>query len=460
VNRAVMGEAMDLKEYDDLRISSTLDQVISGLACIAMEPELEILFDKLKEEQKLADQLQAMADGMEGMAGDLASAEEMAAAAMAAGDGDEAKDYQKQAEKIKEQMDKLREKMQEKAKELDDGIAGKAPQMKEVSKQAMKDAKEKAEELDGLSSTWGLDPGTLSAMPAARRIELSEKFNNEKFRRIAQLLGPMQRMALAEQMRKVNYARSELYDLEKGNDLSNVLPTEMLYMGDPDMDVVFFKDYVERNLTQYKLRGTEKVAKGGILWCEDGSGSMGGDPEVWAKAVGLSLYKIAQMQKRQFYAIHFGGPGEIMTFDFPSNASEDVEIELYGSPYKVSKDDTGSYEQLDGMIKFAETFFGGGTDFVTPLSKALDVLTEGYDAEGQVKGDIVFCTDGICGVPQDWLDNFKAEQERLGFRVWGILLGYNPSKDTEPLNTICDGRIFTLQDLLNGDGIRGIFRGV
>lgn len=460
VNRAVMGEAMELKEYDELRIHSTSDTVASGLSCIAMEPELEILFDKMKEAQKLADQLEQQMEAMEGLSDDLEDAEGMAAAAMGQGDAKSAEDYQKQAEKIKEQMDKLREQMESKAQELDNEIQGKAQEMKEVTKQAMKNAKEKAEELDGLSSTWGLDPGTLSAMPAQRRIELAAKFNNEKFRRIAELLGPMQRMALAEQMRKVNYARDEIYDLEMGNDLNNVLPTEMLYMNDPVMDVVFFNKYMEQNLLQYKLRGTEKVAKGGIIWCEDGSGSMSGDPEVWAKAVGLSLYQIAKLQKREFYGIHFGSVGEIMTFDFHTDVGDGVDVELYGKPYRAKQEDTGHYDTLDGVIKFAETFFGGGTDFVTPLSKALDKLKDQHERYDAVKGDIVFCTDGICGVPEEWLTNFKAEQERLGFRVWGILLGWAPAKDTEPLKTICDGRVFTLKDLLSGEGMRGVFRSV
>lgn len=460
INRAVMGEAMDLKEYEELRVYSTNDMVASGLACVSMEPELEILFDKLKQEEKLASELEEQMMQMQGMSDDLESLDDMAASAMAQGEEGEAKNYQEQAEKIKEQMDKLREQMQQKAQELDDGMEQKVPQLKEMTKEALKKAKEKAQELDSLSSTWGLDPGTLSKMPAQRRIELASKFNNEKFRRIADLLGPMQRLALAEQKRKVQYARDEIYDLELGNDLPNVLPTEILALGDETMSVDFFRRYTERSLLQYKLRGSEKIAKGGIYWCEDGSGSMHGEPEIWGKAVGLSLYKIAQMQKREFYGIHFGSPGEYQTFDFHITNGEGVDIELYGKPYKSDGNTTGHYSTLDGVIKFAETFFNSGTDFVTPLSAALDKLRVEFEEFGAVKGDIVFCTDGICGVPDSWLKEFKEEQARLGFRTWGVLLGYAPHKATEPLNTICDGRVFTLQDLLGGDGIRDIFRGV
>lgn len=464
VNYAVMDEAMKLKEYEDLRTSSTSDLVASGLSCAAMEPELEILFDKLKEEQKLADQLEQMLGQMEGMDGELEDAEGMMAAAAAAGKEGEAKDYQEQAEKIKEQMDKLREEMKAKAEEFDGKMDAKIPELKEITKEAMKDAKEKAEELDGLSSTWGLDPGQLSKMPAERRIQLASKFNNERFRRIADLLGPMQRLAMAEQKKKVDYARDEMYDMELGNDLGYVIPTEMLLAGDEIGEMLFFDRYINENLVQYKLRGTEKVAKGGIIVCEDGSGSMSGDPEVWAKAVALSLYQICKLQKRPFSAIHFGGVGEYQQFDFHINdkLKDGVDIELYGKPWRTQENPTGHYETIDGVIKYAETFFGGGTDFVTPLSAALDTLRAQYDKDGAIKGDIVFITDGICGVPDEWLKEFKEEQERLGFRVWGILLGWSPSKDSEPLKTICDGKVFLLSDLIEngGKGITKIFGSV
>lgn len=1161
VNRVVMDRLMEEKDWEQLRVYSTSDIVSSGLACIAMEPDLEILFDKLKEEQKLAQELQEQLEEMAGMSSDLESTEELMNKALNEGDEGEAQDYQNQAEKIREQMDKLREQMSEKAKEFDDGIHGKAKELKEFSRKALKEAKEKSQTLDSLSSTWGLDPGQLHSLPAQRRIELARKFDSNKFKRIAQLIGPMTRVAIAEQMKKVHHARDEVYDLELGNDISNVLPTELLYMADDDTAVLFFKRFMERELLQYKLRGSEKIAKGGIIYCvdeeteiltvngwkkyneitvgqqvltlnhesglsewqplkrvnifpnekremlhmeglrhsslttkdhrwpvykttslpgsrkripyrgwrtsktlttedrlivsaecatlpadptyhdsivkligwlwtegtitptngiviyqshkmhphycslirealtdlygapfvgdqrsimnnvvptpawkegyneitgimswhlniaaaapiiqhvtlphkvvkpeflasltkeqltlyiraslqgdgqnrnwtrigqaveernrslemayvllglpvttiedqspslissgrsggkeirtrfftsgikhgdqscvtlhnkktfkrewiehegivwcpttenstwvarrngtvyftgncEDGSGSMSGDPEIWAKAVGLALYKIAQFQKREFYGIHFGSPGEIMTFDFHKEIGQGVDIELYGSPYRVNSTDTGHYDNIDGVIKFAETYFGSGplrvdqkivtpngwknigdiktgdsiygpdglqtkvkevypqgilndlykvkfkdgaevicdgghiwtvktrnssvwkdmtlnqiiesgirynhksggwfnfsvpmsnpielpekeyvispylmgyllgdgtlgkgrsvsihssetefpwitelpsdittttynlptkercgsfglkgfgrgkasrnslldtlkeynlygkrkedkfipedylwgsvqqrfdvlsglldsdgwidtsggfsfsnvsealargvvqltqslggvasinkysarpnemdiwvvsgrlsntldapfrltrkanlyrkhayeytrsivsvervdaaecvcikverndglfltegfvvthnTDFTTPLSKALDVLREQYERDSSVKADIVFCTDGICGVPEDWLKEFKAEQARLGFKVWGILIGYQVNIDTEPLNTICDNRILTLKDLLH-DSARTIFGGI
>ena len=244
----------------------------------------------------------------------------------------------------------------------------------------------------------------------------------------------MSRMAFAEQMRKTDYAHEEIYDIETGNDLSRMLVTEMLKLTDPLLKLEFYRRFFENGLVQYKLRGREKLAKGGIVFCDDGSGSMKGAPEIWAKAVGLTLFQIAKSQNRSFYGIHFGSPGETHAFDF-TNPKETT------------------YEEL---IDYAEMFFAGGTDFHTPLSEALAQIKKGYAAHGEVKADIVFCTDGQCGVDDKWLEDFKAEQEKLAFRVYGIVIGGNPQM--EPLNTICDGRVLTVNDLRSGGDIREIFR--
>jgi len=246
----------------------------------------------------------------------------------------------------------------------------------------------------------------------------------------------MQRLAFAEQMRKTVHARDEIYDLSLGNDLARVLPTEFLVVRHPLLKYDFLRKYFDAELLQYELRGQERVAKGGIIFCEDGSGSMAGQPEMWAKAVGLCMLHIAKSQNREFHGIHFGSPGQIKHFDFSDIKNITV----------------------DNVIEFAEVFFNGGTCFTTPLSKALDILKTEHAANGVVNGDIVFCTDGICGVDENWLREFKSQQEALGFRVFGIAIGcpYN----SEPLYTICDKRVITIQDMISGNDIREIFRDV
>lgn len=444
VNHMVIGEAMDLKEFEEMRTYSTGDNIAAGLADIAIEPELETLFDKAKKAQELADQMQQQMmqmEGMEGEAADLDAMVEQMQSGEGAGAGmgeeerdQEAKNYQEQAAAIEEAMNRLREQMAETQEALEAEMKDLKPAVKAGMRKALKQAVNDAAEADQAAQAWGLDPGTLMRLEPQQRIEMAKKIRTERFKRIAQLFGPMTRMAFAEQQRKTIHSNDEIYDIESGADLARMLPMELLALEDPILELDFYRRFYEEQLLQYKMRGEEKLAKGGIIFCEDGSGSMAGDPEIWAKAVGLTLMQIAKSQKRSFYGIHFGGPGMIRQFDFrdPKNAT------------------------FDEIIAFAETFFNGGTDFVTPLSKALDIIREENGRFGAVKSDIVFATDGMCGVPEKWLKEFKDAQEELSFRVYGVVIG--GQANSEPLSTICDKRVLTVQQLTSGDDLREIFR--
>ena len=66
----------------------------------------------------------------------------------------------------------------------------------------------------------------------------------------------------------------------------------------------------------------------------------------------------------------------------------------------------------------AETFLGGGTNFQTPMNEALRLM----EAEGFENADIVFVTDGECELPDQYLEQLRAEQTARRFTVTGVLL--------------------------------------
>lgn len=104
----------------------------------------------------------------------------------------------------------------------------------------------------------------------------------------------------------MSQSRDEIHTVGIGNDLSRVLPAELVQLRHPLMKGEFKPRFIEGKLMQYELKGTEKQGKGPIIVCCDNSGSMSGDREVWSKAVALALLEVATMQKRAFVCIHFG----------------------------------------------------------------------------------------------------------------------------------------------------------
>ena len=439
INHTIEQEAMELKEYDELRSLGTVgDEVAAAMGAMAMRPDLETLHDRLQVEQEKAKELQKQMQQLHDEQEAIRQIDEMIDDLDLDDpeDAQKAKDWNKQRALMNKQMEALKNKTLQQAQDFQKAMKAATPQVRQTMKKALGKAVKEAEDMAAQGDAWGLEPGTLQRMPAKERMELAAKLNNPRLKKIAELFGPMKRLMFTEQRRKVNHARDEVFDIGKGNDLARVLPVQYAKLKNRLLKLDFYREYIEGNLLQYEMRGEEKVGKGGIIYCDDSSGSMMGEPEMWAKAVGLCLLNLARAQKRSFRAITFGSAHQIAEFDF--SKPEDYNA--------------------DKIIDMAEFSYMGGTDFMTPLSRALDHLKAEFDANGFVKGDIVFATDGACGVNDQWMKEFKAEQERMGFTVWGIMIGGGYSD--EPLATICDKRVLTIKDLKGGEDIRDIFGGI
>jgi len=440
VNAFVRDEAMDLDEFIRLRRWTMGDDVGSALAFQTIEPDLEIIYDKLKQAQQLANEYEQRLRELMQALQDERSAEQIyqdwAENHEAEEDGDEAKALAQAAEDARAQSENAQQAADAAKQALEGELAEQATSVRLQLQGALGRAADDISTQDEAANMWSDEPGMLRRLPAQKRIDLAKRVrNNPKFARLAQLFGAFKRFAFAQQRVRVPYIPEEFFDIEQGNDLTRILPTELLRADDPDLEILFLKDYVDRALLLNAFRGYETLAKGGIIYVHDGSGSMSGEHEIWAKAIGLALLHIARKQKREFVAIQFGSRSEMRIDDF----REEI------TPEKV--------------LGFAEFFFGGGTDFETPLTEALKMLDQEHQRKGSIKGDIVFATDGWCNVRPQWLEHFKKEQHRLGFRVWGINIDSRNIVE-EPMLSICDGRVSTLHNLLTAEDIRTIFQGI
>lgn len=447
VNHRVEQEMMELKEYQQLHEATRGDAIAAGLATVDLEPELEILFDKLKEEQKIASEMEQMLQDAEGMADNLDELMEAATKAAAEGDEEEAKDYQKEAAKIQEALEKLKEALDKSASDLEQSLDEAQPEIVAGMKKALGDAMENAEALSAFDS-WSLDPGSLKKMNPEARVALSKRLQTDKFKRMSQVFGRMQSMAMTEQINKVDHAQEEIFDITTGNNLSRMLPHEVLYMSDPVLKWDWMRRFIEGNILQYDLRGTETTQQGGIICAEDGSGSMQGEREIWSKAIGLALLKIAHHQNRSFTCIHFGGVGQYVLFEFDTSGSE-LQLKMtYGNDVKY-------YSGAEAVIEFADKGLNSGTDFMTPMKVALDCMEAEYESSGLVGSDLVFLTDGQCGVDPSFLESFKKRQGELGFNVYGIAICTNPR--SEPLLTMADGKVTSIQEITDLSNMKSIF---
>lgn len=438
INAEVMNRQFELQEFDSLKTLCVGDPIGAALAAAKMEPTLEIILDKLKHERKQAQEMESQLEAAQALMDERDQLDP------------EARDYQEQAALIDQQLEAIDEAIRNLDIDLADCLAEKATMIRNELLNGIHAAEEFTQNQEDFALAWGLEPGELKNMDPKKRLELAEHVNNEKFRKIAALIGPMIRSAISQRKNKTDQVPVETISITLGDDLTKLVPSEFAFLTDPLLMIEWMRRFADQSLVEYELIENESLERGGIIYCQDGSGSMSGNREAWGKAFSMALLNVAIKTGRDFTGVHFGGPAEMITYEFETRSPRKT-CRVFSDRYKI---DT-TLEGMDGVIEFVKTHFNGGTNFVTPLDFALSKLQAQHKATGAVKGDIVFLTDGECGVPSDWLNRFCEERQRLGFRVFGIIIGGNPL--TEPLNTICDGNVTPLNSLVDANAVKHIF---
>ena len=140
----------------------------------------------------------------------------------------------------------------------------------------------------------------LQTVPLGERITMAQQLLQPDFRKVADLIGRLRRLARARQGGALRHLRDELYRIMQGNDLSRVLPVELSALNDPLRALDFGRRFLEGQLAQYDVKPLQREGRGPVLCAIDCSGSMQGASMEWASAVGLALMDTVRRQKAGF----------------------------------------------------------------------------------------------------------------------------------------------------------------
>ncbi len=246
---------------------------------------------------------------------------------------------------------------------------------------------------------WGTGPGHLATGASAhQKLQAAQRLRQSpKLQRIAREAGRLKLIAARKQRSKTPEVRSEVSAIEQGNDLAQLLPSELLKLSTPALTPLFYKGFAEKQLLQYNLIGREPQGQGPIVVCLDSSGSMAGRNEIWSKAFALALLSIATRQCRRCRLLHFEESVRRVD-DFPANQVDSGQL-------------------LTSMEVF---FNGGGTNWESALQSALEAIETCNNLKN---ADIVLITDGLCAVSQGFDQRFSQAKQRLEFTLYGVLIG-------------------------------------
>lgn len=262
--------------------------------------------------------------------------------------------------------------------------------------QAGQEAAQAAKDVPGFGA--GLGKGEPTYESPEQQISIAEQWSqNPELRAMAEMFGKMDRDIRFHRSKRIVGGQDEIVDVKLGDELRRVLPSEFGLLSTPDTEDDFWGRYTTKELLQYETVGEEHAGRGPILMVLDGSGSMRGERNIWARATALCLLHIARAEKRDFGLIEFSGGGQLEEWIFRA------------------KDDMLAQKVLD----MASHLFGGGTAPVIGVTQAAKVMKESPTFK---KADLVLVGDGEAGFGAED-ERLRKELTELGVRLFGIGVG-------------------------------------
>lgn len=238
--------------------------------------------------------------------------------------------------------------------------------------------------------------------------------DNEKIKELVKKLG---RNHISEEKKKQSkipsISKSEVHGTHLSDDLLRLLPVELVNLEDETLEYLFYSRMLEKQLITYELSGTSlingeitethKKTTGPVVACLDTSGSMSGMPLLYAKTLLVATANILKKENRSLHVLLFGDQGQLSEF--------------------VMSDS----QEVTELLIFLQSGFNGGTDFETPLSRALNIIES---SEDYIKADILMITDGLCQISSSFEETLKQKKSLLDCTVYTVLCAGSATKDT------------------------------
>jgi uncharacterized protein with von Willebrand factor type A (vWA) domain len=262
--------------------------------------------------------------------------------------------------------------------------------------QAGQEAAETAKNLPNFGS--GLGEGEPVYASPEQAISIAERWANEPdLRAMCELFGRLDKDIRFKRSKRVVGGQEEIVDISVGDNLARVIPSELALLGDDDFEDDFLSRFTSGELLEFSTVGEEHAGRGPCVMVMDGSGSMHGERNVFARAIAMCLLHICRLEKRDFALIEFSGGNQIAEWHFEANKPLDGE----------------------GVIDMCSHFFGGGTTPIIGVTRAAALMREAAPFR---KADVIMVGDGEAGFgPED--EHLRNQLNELGVRIFAIGIG-------------------------------------
>ena len=267
---------------------------------------------------------------------------------------------------------------------------------------AARQATEGVQELESVTQAMGMGPGEPGSSDVnAIATTFKAARSNPALLRICSLAGRFRQLAQGLHKARSRDGFDEVTGLESGSDISRLIPSELMRLGIPELEIDFLRRFAERQCLCREFESTEKVGLGPIVIVIDESGSMVGHRNESAKAIALTLAWIARRQGRWCGLVAFSG----------------------GTGHKVLSLPPERWNQVD-LLDRLQSFLGCGSDQDVPVQEMPAIFTEIGAPLGAT--DLIYVTDAELRISEKKASAFKAWKRTVQARLISLVLNSDP----------------------------------
>ena len=214
---------------------------------------------------------------------------------------------------------------------------------------------------------------------------------------LARLIGRMGENGMHKEGRFLTAGKSDIAGITIGNDISAILPSELVLLAEKRTQDIFYHNYAARRLQLFasasQSKNPDKHQDGPVIICIDTSSSMTGEPMLVAKALSVAVAIIAWRRKRDVIVVKY------------SDAYDYIEL-----GHNSSK-----FGELTRFLSYATSGGNNENDMFKWLFEDVKPSHEDYDT-----ADILCVSDfGWCPLTPETTKIIN-EQKEQGMRFYGL----------------------------------------
>lgn len=158
----------------------------------------------------------------------------------------------------------------------------------------------------------------------------------------------------------VSSSKSDIAGITIGDDLSNLLPSEIAMLAEPATRHIFYRNFVTKRLQVFASQSSGKKGKkkhdGPIVICLDTSSSMQGEPVLVAKALSIAICIIAQRRKRKVLVVKYSYSHDLFRLHNIEHDKKDL-LDFLGEAEMGGNDEDGMFRWLfDEIMPFEDDY--------------------------------------------------------------------------------------------------------